>query len=262
MRIGRISAYSTEGFDVAQAQGMQFIEICCNNDIQASAVVHDAERIKENVRRTGISVSSVGRWNHTLIENGEINAPQLQSYVELLQTAIDLGARTFVCGVNRDESLSYEQNVAMATEILGTLIAAADGRIKVAVENCGWNNFLITPREWDTLFSALPELYIKYDPSHAYKRGQDYLAELSDYGHRVAHVHVKGIVRAGKTAIDDPPAGMDDLRWPAIFGILYARGYRGDLSIEPHSETWSGDLEDFGVRFTRDYIRPFVYPYD
>ena len=262
MRIGRISSYTKEGFDIAKSQDMQFIEICCNTEKDAAAVIRGAEEIKENSQRTGVAVSSVGRWNHTLLENGSIHEERLAGYIELLHTAVALGAKTFVCGVNYDETLSYEQNVALAADALGRLISAADGKIKVAVENCNWNNFIITPKEWDALFSSLPELYIKYDPSHAYKRGQDYLAELSDYGHRIAHVHVKGIIRAGKTAIDDPPAGMDDLLWPAIFGILYARGYRGDLSIEPHSQTWSGELGDFGVRFTRDYIRPFVYSHD
>ena len=108
------------------------------------------------------------------------------------------------------------------------------------------------------VISELPELCIKYDPSHAYNRGDNYLDEISDWAHRFAHVHIKGTTIAGKNPVDDPPAGMDDLRWGSIFSILYARGYDGDLSIEPHSATWRGELGDAGVAFTRDYIRQFI----
>ena len=108
------------------------------------------------------------------------------------------------------------------------------------------------------MLGELPELCLKYDPSHAYSRSADYLAELSDWGERVAHVHVKGITRAGKCAIDDPPAGMDDLKWGAIFSILYARGYDGDLSIEPHSKTWRGERGAAGVAFTKRFIEQYM----
>ena len=104
----------------------------------------------------------------------------------------------------------------------------------------------------------LPDLYIKFDASHAYNRGENYLEELSDWGERVAHVHIKGTTHAGRRGVDDPPAGMDDIRWGSLFSVLYARHYDGDLSLEPHSAVWMGELGEAGVRFTRDYIRRFV----
>ena len=99
---------------------------------------------------------------------------------------------------------------------------------------------------------------IKFDAANAYDRGEDYLGQLSDYGDRVAHIHIKGATHAGKHRVDDPPAGMDDLNWPSLFAILYARKYDGDLSIEPHSGAWLGERSDAGVRFTRDFIRKFM----
>jgi sugar phosphate isomerase/epimerase len=81
---------------------------------------------------------------------------------------------------------------------------------------------------------------------------------MSDWGERIAHFHIKGVVRAGDRAVDDPPAGMDDINWGAVFAILYARGYKGDLSIEPHSKTWSGELGDAGVVYTRKFIEKFI----
>jgi sugar phosphate isomerase/epimerase len=81
---------------------------------------------------------------------------------------------------------------------------------------------------------------------------------MSDYGDRIAHFHIKGTVRAGKRKVDDPPAGMDDIRWGSVFAVLYSRGYNGDLSIEPHSAIWKGELGEAGIRFTKNYIEKFL----
>ena len=59
--------------------------------------------------------------------------------------------------------------------------------------------------------------------------------------------------------MDDPPAGLDATNWPAILGLLYAQGYDGMLSIEPHSRTWEGDMGDWGVDYTIQYISNMLY---
>ena len=130
--------------------------------------------------------------------------------------------------------------------------------IIIAIQNCHWNNFIDSPEQWKVILGENPDLWLKYDASHAYNRNADYLAEMSDYGEKIAHFHVKGTTHAGSRAVSDPPAGMDDLHWGSIFSILYARGYDGDLSIEPHSKTWQGELGAAGVEFTRQFISKFV----
>ena len=259
MRLGRIqNNYTKEGFALVAAQGLDFIEICRNNQAEAEDLIASKDRVKELIAQTGIDVSSVGRWNHDILAGGAIVEEKLQHYIAFLDCAIELGAKTFVCGCNYDASVSLWKNYALAIEFFRTLIAHADGRIKIAIHNCSWNNFIVSPKQWEIVLGELPELMIKFDASHAYNRGEDYLQQLSDWCERVAHVHVKGTVHAGKRAVDDPPAGMDDIQWNALFAILYARKYNGDLSIEPHSATWPGELGDAGVRFTIDFIRKFM----
>ena len=259
MRLGRIqNHYTAEGFDEVAAQGLEFIEICCNDDGEAQKLIDAQDDVKAQIARTGIDVSCVGRWNHHIQQNGAIDAENEKLYHALLDTAIALGAKTFVCGCNYDESVSRYRNYTNAIALFRGLIDHAAGRIKIAIENCNWNNFVVSPADWDIVLGELPELMIKYDASHAYNRHEDYLGQLSDYGDRVAHVHIKGTTHAGKRAVDDPPAGMDDLNWPSLFAILYARQYDGDLSIEPHSGAWNGGRADAGIRFTRDYIRKFM----
>ena len=182
----------------------------------------------------------------------------MKIYLAQLEAAIDIGAKTFVCGCNLDSSVSLYKNYTVAIEFFKRLLSHADGRIRIAVQNCDWNNFIVSPRDWEIVLSELPQLTIKYDCSHAMNRGDDYLAELSTWGERISHIHIKGTTHAGKRWVDDPPAGMDDIRWGAVFSVLYARGYQGDLSIEPHSATWQGELGDAGVAFTKKYIEQFI----
>lgn len=259
MRLGRICRYTDEGFDTVAANGLQFMEICCNNQPEAEACVAATKSIKANIARTGIDVSCVGRWCHDVIVDGKIDAKRLDSYYKLLDTAVEVGAKTFVCGCNKDENISLYRNYQNAIEVFAKLIERAKGSgVKVAVQNCDWNNFVHSPRDWKIVLGELPDLWIKYDASHAYNRGDDYLGQLSDWGERVAHVHIKGTVHAGKRKVDDPPAGMDDIAWSSLFAVLYARGYDGDLSIEPHSAIWHGELGNAGVKFTADFIRKFM----
>lgn len=259
MRLGRIIGnYDSEGFDLVKNSGLEFVEICCNYQQDNDKIIAAKDDIKAQIARTGIDVSCVGRWNHDIQENGKINQEKLGSYCAVLDAAIDIGAKTFVCGCNYDESISLYKNYVNAIEIFDTLIKRADGKLKIAVQNCDWNNFIVSPKHWEVVLGELPDLCIKFDASHAYNRGDDYLAELSDWCERVAHVHIKGTTHAGKRAVDDPPAGMDDIMWRPLFSILYARGYNGDLSIEPHSRTWRGELGTAGVEFTQKFIRGFM----
>jgi len=260
MRLGRIqNNYTAEGFDLVKNSGLEFIEICCNDEAAMEKLCSAKDSVKAEIARTGIDVSCVGRWNHDIQENGKLSEEKLGRYISLLDTAIALGAKTFVCGCNYDESISLFRNYENAIRLFGTLIErAGDSGIRIAIQNCHWNNFIVSPEQWKIVLGELDRLCIKFDASHTYNRGDDYLEELSDWGERVAHVHIKGTTHAGSRKVDDPPAGMDDIRWGALFAVLYARGYQGDLSIEPHSRTWHGELGNAGVAFTRDFIRKFM----
>lgn len=259
MKLGMISGYLAKDFDFARACELDFVELCCNNAEEAESVIQNVEAIRADRARTGIEVASIGRWNHDVQKDGRIDTEKAQHYLRLMDTAVELGARSFVCGCNYDESISLYKNYTNALEFFAMLTEHAKGKgIRVAIQNCNWNNFIVSPKQWEVILGENPDLYLKFDPSHAYNRHDDYLRELSDWGERVAHFHIKGTTHAGDRSVDDPPAGMDDIAWRSVFAVLYARGYNGDLSIEPHSATWKGRLGEAGVLFTRDFIRGFL----
>ena len=111
---------------------------------------------------------------------------------------------------------------------------------------------------WTVIHGFLPELGIKFDPSHSRYAGGDYLREMRDWGERFYHVHIKGSVIINGERFDDPPAGLDQTDWQSFMAILYAKGYSGGLSIEPHSHNWEGELGEKGLDYTVNFMRKLV----
>jgi len=257
MKLGIIRGYDDKSFDFIKENGFEFLEICLNYDNDCNSFIASRDSIKTNIQRTGIPVGSVGRWNHEINRGGRLDEEKLKIYFDTLDTARELGSPVFVCGINYDNTISKYKNYTAAIELFGRLIERA-GDTKIAIQNCNWNNFIVNPEDWEIVIGELPELTIKYDCSHAYNRGSDYLREMSDWGEHISHFHIKGTTHAGARAVDDPPAGMDDIKWGSVFSILYARKYDGGLSIEPHSTTWHGELGNGGIKFTQNYIKQFI----
>jgi sugar phosphate isomerase/epimerase len=174
VRLGIIhSGRDKKAFHEIEEMGLSFIEICCNSYGDMEKVIEHKEEIKAAILDTGVTVSSVGRWNHTLNCGNSLDGRELEGYFSLLDTAIELGAKTFVVGINYSENVSLYENYSVAIDFFSRLIERAKGKIKIAVQNCDWNNFIVSPREWEVVLGHLPELYLKYDPSHAYNRGAD-----------------------------------------------------------------------------------------
>ena len=259
MKLGMIRGCEPESFDAVKNLGLEFIEICRNYDDETVDFSNHVEEIKANFARTGIPIRSVGRWNAECNVGGRIDEARFKIITDLFDAAVAIGAPVFVCGCNYDESVSLYKNYTAAIELFGRLLdrAKASGT-KIAVYNCDWNNFVYSDTQYKVVLGELPELMIKFDASHAYNRGEDYIKLISDWGDRFAHVHIKGTLHANGLRVDDPPAGMDDINWRSLFAALYARKYDGGLSIEPHSVTWRGELGEKGVKFTIDFIKQFI----
>ena len=260
MRIGRIIFDRTEaGLLAFKNAGLSFAEVCLNFNEDDERILQEAANLRTAIDRSGLPISCIGRWNHAVQKDGALIESEVERYLSVVDVAGALGAKTYVVGCNYDSTVSLYRNYTNAIEFFGKICDRAKAHgIRVAIQNCDWNNFVFSPREWEVILGELPDLCIKYDPSHAYGRGADYLAELSDWGDRVAHVHIKGTTIAGSKKVADPPAGMDDIKWSSLFAILYARHYNGDLSLEPHSSVWKNEMEDRGIAFTQKFIREFM----
>ncbi len=262
MKLGIINGWEEGHFEYVKNKGLEAVEFCVNHNYDAKEFLDRAEEIKANSVKYGIPVGSMGRWGMERIdEDGNIIPEALQADKNLIDAASIIGCPVFNVGVNYCEKKSFHDNCITAIEYLSILLDyAKDKNVKIATYNCDWANFIYNDKAWSVIHTALPELGIKYDASHCLSRRGDYLKELRDWGDRVYHVHIKGVLYIDGDGYDDPPAGLDQINWGGLFDVLYTKNYNGMVSIEPHSGYWKGKKGQWGIDFTINYIRPFVMP--
>jgi sugar phosphate isomerase/epimerase len=256
MILGIISSPETNSFDQAHEKGLEFVEFCINIGSDINDFMDKVPALQKASERTGVKVGSLGRWGSDRINAQGIVEDELQISYRLIDAAAELDCPIFVCGVNYVEELSYYENATLAIDYFRKLIDyGAPKGVSISAYNCNWNNFVDNEMAWTIIHGHLPELGIKYDPSHSRYAGREYLIEVRDWGQRFQHVHIKGSVIIGGERFDDPPAGLDQTDWGTFMALLYGKGYKGGLSIEPHSHVWQGELGDKGVQFTIGYFR-------
>lgn len=262
MKLGIICPYDEDGFKYAKSLGLEFIEICYNVGNDCVDFKNKLPELIERTQKYGVAIGSMGRWGTDKFdENGNLIEEELNNNFILIDCCEKLGCHVFNTGVNYVESLSFYENVTNAITFLKKLIDyGKDKGVKIATYNCDWNNFVRTPEVWKLTHGYLKDLGIKYDTSHCINSGSgDYLGETLAWGDRFYHVHIKGTINIKGDHVDDPPAGLDMTDWAQFMGILYKIGYNEGLSIEPHSGTWKGDLGDWGVKYTVDYMKKLVF---
>ena len=264
MKLGIINGWDEASFKYVADLGLEAVEFCCNHNYDSMEVAGHVDEIKGYSEKYKVMVGSIGRWGQRRIdENGAIIPSALQHDYNLIDAASALGCPVFNAGVNPTPGKSFEENCAIAIDYFGKLIAYAKGKnVKIAAYNCEWENFVICDPAWTVVLGALPELGIKYDTSHCLGRRGDYLSEMKKWGERICHFHIKGSLYIDGEHYDDPPAGLDQVNWGAVFDLLYTKGYNGMLSIEPHSGRWMGVRGQWGVEYTVRFIRPFIMPED
>ncbi|WP_135547342.1 sugar phosphate isomerase/epimerase family protein [Paenibacillus cymbidii] len=261
MHMGIIKPRQLASFEQVRSLGLSYVEFTCNVNVDLSDFLASVAAYRAESERTGVAVASIGRWGPDRVaKDGSLIEEELQTSYRLIDAAQQLGCPVFVCGCNYVEELSLYDNATAAIAYFAKLIEYGGSRnVRIATYNCHWNSYVVDANAWKLIHGHLPELGIKYDPSHARYAGQDYLQEARDWGHRFYHVHLKGSVVIDGKRFDDPPAGLDQTDWPTFMSILYAQGYAGNLSIEPHSATWKDELGEKGIRFTIDYFRKLLF---
>lgn len=262
MKLGIIAGPSEKSFKMAFEKGLEFVEFCINVKNDTGEFFKKVDNIGEWKEKYNVAVGSIGRWGSRRIDtDGNIIPEELEISYKLIDSAKKLGCENFVCGCNYVNELSLYENYTAAINYFSRLIEYAESKgVKISVYNCKWANFVVDDISWKIVHGYLKDLGIKFDPSHSRYAGRDYLKEMSEWGERFYHVHIKGSLIIAGERYDDPPAGFDQTNWGAFMDILYTKGYTGGLSIEPHSKYWKGEIADFGVDYTINFIKRLIYP--
>lgn len=261
MQLGIIGDPKEASFKSAKERGLKFLEFCLNIGYDLDGFYKDLDDIKSYISEYDVYVGSIGRWGTDKIDkSGNIIEEELQTTYKLVDSCKELNCKTFVCGCNYVEELSYYENCTAAIAFFSKVLEyAKDKDVKIATMNCRWNNFVHSDPTWSIIHGHLKDLGIKFDPSHCIYDGGDYLSEMNKWADRFYHVHIKGSLIIDGERFDDPPAGLDQTNWGAFMAVLYAKNYDGCLSIEPHSSNWKDELGEKGIDFTIDYMNKLIF---
>lgn len=264
MKLGIITNSSDrKSLEAVKAKGLDFVEFCINVDTENryQEFYDEADVLDKNLKELSLFVGSVGRWGGKKINpDGSHNAQELHIDETLIRAAAKLYCPVYVTNCNYVDEISLFENYQAAISYFTKLLEFGKAAgIKIATNNCRWDNYLTCDPAWSVVHGHLKDLYIKFDPSHCIYAGGDYLSEIKKWGNRFAHIHIKGSLVIDGERFDDPPAGLDQTNWGAFMAALYAVGYDGTLSIEPHSSTWQGELGDKGVDYTIKTIRSMMF---
>ena len=260
MNLGIIAAsHDRAGIKHVMDLGLGYAEFDVNAD-DIAYVTGNVDDIKAALSEYDVKIGAVGRWGRFRInDDGSFNKKEQQDEFDLIDFCRKVGCPVYICGVNYVDGLSYYSNITAAINYIKSLMDYAGSDVKICTYNCDWYSYIDKPHEWDIVHDHLKGLGIKFDPSHSINGGRDYLSEMAHYGDKFYHIHLKGTINIDGQRIDDPPAGLDTVNWGAVLSILRKFHYDGMLSIEPHSETWQGELGDKGVRYTIDYFRKMLF---
>ena len=265
MRIGFIARPEENEFAWAAEHGFPCVEFN-----RAPGGVTSQREVASDVRKWskthGVDVSSFGYFGAEYFSDDEATRKlSLDDATSAVETCAELGAPVFVLGTgsppmrmqperhpSKPQPVPIDEACRMAVETLGPIVQKAESLgLKVAFYNCDWANFCYNKSAWGMMLAAFPKAGIKFDPSHPFYRGEDYLAQMRDWGHRFHHTHAKGGMKTlGGERIQDPPAGMDQIDWPSFMAMLHLTGYEKDLNLEPHAHTWNRHTYTYPVLFT------------
>lgn len=257
MRIGFICDLSEEDFRFAADTGFEVVEYNGNVDIEFT---EKARELSGYVRQYGVQFNMIGLFGRNYIsDDANERAKHLSDAMRAIDFCTEIGAPIFVTGAGDNPGRPIRESAERAIDHLGRLLEYGKSKgVRVALYNCHWTNFAVGPEAWEIIMPALPDLGIKYDPSHAFDGKDTYLAQLRDWGHKVVHCHAKGSLLIDGQRFEDPNPGFDQTNWGAFFAMLYHHDYKGDVNIEQHAGRWLGDLKRSGLIFSKRYLGQFL----
>ena len=211
----------------------------------------------------------------TVAEEAESHLAQLKKRIEFAG-ALGIPKVVTSTGINksieegiydRDPSVKDRGNMIrripirsldQAVDVLGPMVELAEkNNVKLCFENCPlMGNIAISPVLWNQIFDRLGSdmVGLAYDPSHLVWEMIDPYTPITEFKHRIFHVHAKDAAidrnQLARTGILTDFSwwsyripGRGELDWKKLIGLLKDIGYDGTLSLEHEDVAYEGSLE-------------------
>lgn len=259
MRLGLICPPDPQTYAFAVQNSLMCVEHAVNED-DVAPFMAQTQQIARWLKEEGAELSALARFGRNLISDDTATRDrEVEQMKRLVDAAAELGARTCIMGAGPAEDRSLQENAFRTIDLFDYFCEYAQKQgVRIACYTSRWENWCCTPTAWNLIMEKVPLLGIKYDPSHAFYAGDDYLWEMRDWGRRIFHVHAKGALRIAGDRFDDPPPGMDQIQWGNVLAVLHYHGYDGDIMIEPHSLTWAGPKFSDGILIAARHLKQFL----
>ncbi len=221
-------------------------------------------RIRSNLEHRGLEMAAMGIWQLNFIDENFQNK-SFNYYQRALKIAKALSCPVLFHGTGKIDSMPVSEQMARYMTVASKIVKLSENHgVKPCIYSADIVNFAWHPSNWEELFSSVPKLGLKYDPSHLCHKHDEYIKPLADllakYGNRIYHVHIKDVLDIGGDNYIEPPAGMGDIRWNNILALLYTYGYEGYLSLEPRGIPWFSDssMRQLGLRLGMKHLQSFL----
>jgi sugar phosphate isomerase/epimerase len=302
IRLGLVSAILpelslAEVLEVCAKERLDCVELMCwpvgPADRRYAGVTHidvaalgddNGAALKEQIARSGVSVSALGYYPNVLSPDPRESAAALEHLHRVIAAAGVLGIGLVNTFIGRDWTRSLGENWSRFREVWPPVVRFAEEHgVRIAIENCpmlftedewpGGKNLAVSPRIWRRMFEEIPSASfgLNYDPSHMVWQQMDPIQPLREFAAKIFHVHAKdarinrrnldevGILAYPKEYHDERLPGMGDVDWSAFFAALAETRSSVSVAIEVEDRAYEGSLENriLAVRQSRRYLSQF-----
>lgn len=199
--------------------------------------------------------------NHLVAEATQRHAMHAQR-ARACEYAALLGASTFVTSSGRRSHVLDENAYMFAQELHATVTSLRSHGIRFAIQPDS-TGFVDSLTAFERVWSLMGQVYGVFDPVALRMAGDDAVAFVRKHVMRIAHVRVTDVLMHDGHRIATPPAGMGDIRWGALIGLLYEGGYDGALSITPEGSFWGrANQRQRMILLSQHHLHQFLFDDD
>jgi sugar phosphate isomerase/epimerase len=213
------------------------------------------------VRQGDVSIAAAGVWTDVMHPDVRLREGYRDALRQMLEVCGEVRSPILLTFAGDNPEWSYERKLDEFDAFFGPLISRGQELgVTLSVARCHWHNFAGSLAVWTELRRRHPSLGFKWDPTHGYVEGLDYVHELSTCAGWINHFHAKDMQIIGTQVYEDPPPGMGDIKWGRLMSVLYHAGYRGAISYELHSKLWLVDRRYEGILLAQRHLSQFLVP--
>lgn len=219
---------------------------------------HTMQQMRRMLDAYGLRCASLSLWgvNH-LAADPQLRQLAQHERTQIVAFASILGADVVVMGAGEVAKVLDENVMTFARLMRPCIDALAAQQIPLALYGF-YDGFLDTPMAFERLWSVVGDVGIALDVASIMHAGHDYIDFVRRHGKRVRHVYVRDSIMQHGVRIAEPPAGMGDIAWGKVMGLLYEADFHGTLAVAPQGQWTRPGMRERMLLLSKHALAPFL----